>query len=255
MSFKAQLGRPGARPVLGAFLGLPVPALVEVMGRVGFDFVVLDGEHGVFSPEQREECLRAAGAVNLPAIVRLPDSNPCNVQFALDAGAQGVQVPSVETPDQARMIVDASRFPPRGRRGFGSTTRAAGYGFVPRSDVVRKAYEEVIVVIQIETRKGIDNLGDILAVDGVDVVFLGTSDLSLDYGHESPSDPALLPLLKDAMGTIRRSGKVCGLHVADWNQLPEMKGLGAGYFTVAGLTVMGRALRRVVEEFDEVVAR
>jgi 4-hydroxy-2-oxoheptanedioate aldolase len=250
MNLKTKLNS-AARPVLGAFLGLPMPALVEVVGRSGFDFVILDGEHGCFSAESLEECLRAAAAVNLPAIVRPPDTDPQHIQAALDAGAHGVQVPSVAEPAQGRLIVEASYFPPRGRRGFGSTTRAAGYGFTPRSQVVRAADDETLVIIQVETRKGIENLSDILAVDGVDMVFLGTSDMSLDYGYASPSDPAMVPLLKETIGTIRRSGKLCGIHLADLKLAPQMKELGVTYFTVASLALIGQFLQNKIKEFDK----
>ena len=253
MNLKAKLS-PATGPVLGAFLGLPVPALVEVVGRSGFDFIILDGEHGCFSAESQEACLGAAAAVGLPAIVRTPDGNPQHIQAALDAGAQGVQVPSVADPAQARLIVEASHFPPRGRRGFGSTTRAAGYGFTPRAQVVRAADDETLVIVQIETRKGVENLNDIMAVDGVDMVFLGTSDMSLDYGYASPSDPAMLPLLKKTIGTIRRSGKLCGIHLADVKFAPQMRDLGVTYFTVASLALIGQFLQNTIKEFDKLFA-
>ena len=240
-----------ARPVLGAFLGVPTPALVEVVGRSGFDFIILDGKHGCFSAESLEECLRAAAAVNLPAIVRPPNSDPQHIQTALDAGAQGVQVPAVVEPAQARLIVEASHFPPKGRRGFGAITSAAGYGFTPRSQVVRAAGDETLVIVQVETRKGVENLSDILAVNGVDMVFLGTSDMSLDYGYASPSDPVMLPLLKETIGTIRRSGKQCGIHLADLKHAPQMKELGETYFTIASLAVIGQFLQNKFKEFEE----
>jgi 4-hydroxy-2-oxoheptanedioate aldolase len=252
MSLKSKLNA-AARPVLGAFLGLPVPALVEVIGRAGFDFLILDGEHGCFSVESQEECLRAAGAVGLPAIVRPPDGNPQHIQAALDVGAQGVQVPGAAEAEQVRLIVDASHYPPKGRRGFGSTTRAAGYGYTPRPQVVRTAAEATLVIVQIETRKGVENLNDILAVDGVDLVFLGTSDMSLDYGYASPSDPAMLPLLKQTIGTIRRAGKQCDIHLADVKHAPQFMELGVTYFTIASLAMIGQFLESKSKEFRELV--
>jgi len=234
----------------GRFLGLPVPALAEVIGRTGFDFLILDGEHGYFSPERIEECLRASDSVNLPTIVRIPEINSCHIQAALDAGARGVQVPAVETAKQARTIVEASHFPPHGKRGFGSTTRAAGYGFIPRSDVTQRA-EDSTVVIQIETRCGVENLTEILAVDGIDMVFIGTSDLSLDYGYSSPADPAMLPLLHQTIRNIRGAGKACGLHIADLKSIPQMKELGVRCFTVSALAIIGQSLRKLVHDFGE----
>lgn len=253
MMSKTKLNLVGDRPLLGAFLGLPVPALVEVVGRVGFDFIILDGEHGGFTSESLEECMRAADTVKLPTVVRIPEINPWHIQMALDAGAQAVQVPAVETPEQARLIVSASHFPPKGRRGFGSTTRAAGYGFIPRSQVIRTATAATTVIIQVETRKGVERLSDILAVDGVDMVFLGTNDLSLDYGYESPADPDMLPLVQEMIRTIRESGKMCGVHATGWEFLPMMKELGVHYFTISALAVMGLSLQGLVTDFEKKV--
>ncbi len=252
-NLKAKLGAEG-RPLLGAFLGLPVPAFIEVIGRSGFDFIIFDGEHGTFSAESLEACLRTAGAVDLPAIVRIPDGNPPHIQAALDAGAQGVQVPSVADGAQARLIVDASHFPPKGVRGFGSTTRAAAYGFTPRAQVVRAAAEEILVAVQVETQKGVEHLNEILAVDGVDLVFLGTSDLSLDYGYASPSDPAMLALLRQIIATIRRAGKYCGVHLADLKLARPVQELGATYLTVAPLAMIGPFLQGKVAEFEAMFA-
>lgn len=240
---------------IGAFIGLAAPPLVQVIGQVGFDFVLLDAEHGVFTPESLEACLGAAAAIDLPAIVRTADDNPCQIQAALDGGAQGIQVPSVESAGQARRIVAASRFPPHGRRGFGSTTRAAGYGFIPRPQVVETADRQTLVIVQIESRRGIDNLAEIAAVDGVDLVFLGTNDLSLDYGFASPADPAMLPLLGEAIGRIREAGKVSGVHLADPGALPQMRDLGVAYFTVVSLALMRRGLQDAVTAFRQGVGR
>jgi len=252
-NLKAKLGR-AARPLLGAFLGLPVPALVEVIGRSGFDFVILDGEHGTFSVESLQGCLSGACAIKLPAIVRTPDGNPVYIQAALDAGAQGVQVPSVAEEAQAQLIVEASHFPPKGIRGFGSTTRAAGYGFTPRAQVVRAAAEETLVIVQVETRKGVEHLDEILAVEGVDLVFLGTSDLSLDFGYASPSDPAMMPLLRQVIATIRNAGKHCGVHLADLKLARPMQELGVSYLTAAPLAMIGPFLQGKVAEFEAMFA-
>ncbi len=249
MSLKKRLQEKDEPPLLGAFVGLAEPAMVEMVGRAGFDFVILDGEHGCFTPIRMEECLRAADMARVPSVVRLPRMDPVAIQAALDLGAHGIQVPSVDTPEQAETAVASSRFPPRGRRGYGSTTRATGYGFRGRAEVMATAEERDCVTIQIETKRGVDNLADILAVDGIDSVFIGTSDLSLEFGYASPAAPEMEPLLRRITGRVAEAGKVCGVHIVDWQAIESHVRLGVRYFTVSALTVMGSALRDMAEGF------
>lgn len=255
MNLRARLQVSREKPLLGAFLGLAVPALVETIGRAGCDYVILDGEHGTFAPDRLEDCLRAATAVNLPALVRVPEASPSLIQAALDAGACGVQVPSVESADQARRIVGATRFAPGGQRGFGSSTRASGYGFTPRPHVLRIAANDTTVVLQIESRKGLENLDDIATVEGVDLLFFGTSDLSLDLGLDSPTHPGMLPVLRDAVAVARRHGRNCAVHAADPMIVGPMRALGVGCFTTAYLSIVAHALQAAVGEFGREMSR
>lgn len=252
-SLKQRLREVGAPPLLGAFVGLAEPALVEMAGRAGFDFIILDGEHGCFHPVQLEGCLRAADLIDLPAMVRLPRMDPVAIQAALDSGAEGIQIPSVETPQQTQRAVAASRFPPLGNRGYGSTTRAAGYGFRSRKQVMENAKNHNVVTVQVETKAGVENLDAILQVDGVDSIFIGTSDLSLEFGHESPSTPAMDPLLADITSRVARAGKVCGVHIVDWRSIEKHMRLGVRYFTVSALAVMGASLKELTGEFKRQV--
>jgi len=252
-SLKQRLHEKGAPPLLGAFVGLAEPALVEMAGRAGFDFIILDGEHGCFHPIQLEECLRAADLIDLPALVRLARMDPVAIQAALDSGAEGIQIPSVETPEHTRRAVAASRFPPLGSRGYGSTTRAAAYGFRIRKQVMDKAKSRDVVTIQIETKAGVENLDDILQVEGVDSIFIGTSDLSLELGYETPGTPEMDPILAGITSRVAKAGKVCGVHLVDWHTIEKHMRLGVRYFTVSALAVMGASLRELTGEFKRQV--
>lgn len=251
MSLKKMLSESGSPPLLGAFLNLPVPALVELIGRAGYDFIILDSEHGNFSGLELEECLRAADLVSLPTVVRLPEMDAGRIQNVMDSNAHGIQIPSVDTAELAALTMAATRFPPRGNRGFGSTTRAAGYGFVPRSQVLSQAEARTTVTLQVETRRGVENLLQILAVDGIDSIFIGTSDLSLEYGYQSTTSPEMMSLLKKIIGQIDEAGKVCGVHIVDWKDITPMMQLGVRYFTVSALAVMGNFLGELRESFRE----
>jgi 4-hydroxy-2-oxoheptanedioate aldolase len=240
----------GKSPVLGSFLGLPSPPLVEMLGHAGYDFVVLDAEHGTFSPERMEECVRAADAVGIPCVIRVADVEAKLILSALDLGADGVQVPQVETAEQARAVVRFSHFPSVGDRGYGSTTRAAGYGFRPRPEVRETALRRRVISIQIESKGGVDHLPAILGTEGIDVVFIGTSDLSMAYGYDSPNDPAMTPLLEKLISAIHSAGKIPGVHLSDWSKIEYLKRIGVRYFTVSAPAVMKEAFASQVEDFS-----
>jgi 4-hydroxy-2-oxoheptanedioate aldolase len=236
-------------PVLGSFLGLPSPPLVEMLGYAGYDFVVLDAEHGTFSPERMEECIRAADAVGIPCVVRVAEVEAKLILTALDLGADGIQVPQVETAEQAHAVVRFSHFPPVGERGYGSTTRAAGYGFRPRPEVRETALRRRVVSIQIESKQAVDHLPAILGTEGMDVIFIGSSDLSMAYGYDSPNDPAMMPLLEKLISSIHSAGKIPGLHLSDWSKIETLQRLGVRYFTVSALSVIKDAFADQVNDF------
>ncbi len=237
------------RPLLGSFIGIPSPPLIEMLGYAGYDFVILDAEHGTFSPESIEECLRAATAVNVPCMVRVAELEAKLMQSALDMGADGIQVPAIETSSQAQMVVQYSHFPPVGKRGYGSTTRAAALGFRARPLVKEAAQRELLVSIQIESRAGVEAASSILPTKGVDVVFIGTSDLSMDYGYASPDDPALTPILEKTISAIIASGKIAGIHISAWAKVDYLRQLGIKYFTVSAPLVIRDAFVNQVKDF------
>jgi 4-hydroxy-2-oxoheptanedioate aldolase len=245
----------GNQPLLGSFLSIPSSALMEMLGRSGYDFAILDGEHGVFSPESTENCLRAAAAVNLPCIVRVAHLDAKLIGAALDLGADGVQVPQVETSAQANMVVHCSQFPPIGGRGLSSSTRAAAYGFRSRSVMKDIARQQLLISIQIESRAGVDNLPDILKTNGIDVVFIGTTDLSSDYGFDSANEPGMVTLVDKLISAIVSAGKVPGVHVSDWSQIGRLQQLGVRYFTGSAPLVIREAFVNQVKDFAAKVKR
>ncbi len=254
MDFKDKVLK-NAYILLGSFLGIPSPPLVEMLGHAGYDFVILDIEHGTFGIERMEDCVRAAAAVNVPCVARIAELNARLIQQALDIGAVGVQIPQVETGSQAYAVVQSCRFAPAGTRGYGSTTRAAGYGFRSRPLVRDLAHRQLVIGIQIESQKGVENLADILETKGLDVIFIGTSDLSMAYGYNSPNDPAMLPLLEKLVSAISSSGKVPGLHITDWSLLARMGQLGVRYFTVSATSLIWDAFTRQVKDFASMKKR
>ncbi len=234
---------------------MPSPPLVEMLGLGGFDFAIIDAEHGVFDLERTQECLRAAASVGMPCMVRPPELNAHFIQAALDMGASGIQVPQVDTAADASKAVECSHFPPRGTRGFSSTTRAAGYGYRPRAQFVEQAGQNTVVCVQIESRAGVESLAEILNVPGVNIVFIGTSDLSLSYGLDAPDHPEIISLIEDMVPRIVKSGKTAGVFLTDWTKLGYFQSLGIRYFALSAGIFIREAIRGQVQNFASAKAK
>ncbi|MBJ7603257.1 MAG: alpha/beta fold hydrolase [Candidatus Dormibacteraeota bacterium] len=211
MKDRSLASRLGAlEPVSGLFVKMPAPAQVEMAGRAGFDFVLLDTEHGPGGGLELEHHLRAADAVGMPALVRVPSFDPGPILAALDGGARGVAVPHVIDGTTARAAVAAAHYPPLGRRGLALSTRAGGYGHVPLARHLEQAAAETLVFVQIEDAEAIDAAPGILTTTGVSGVLVGLNDLSISLGH--PGDPEH-PSVAAAVETIRATASAARVPV------------------------------------------
>lgn len=166
---------------IGILNSLPAPMLCEMIGRAGYDFVVLDLEHLLVSPDQLQHAIRACEVVGCEPWVRVPEVDPKLIGRVLDAGARAIVVPRLETADQARAAVAAARFPPMGRRGI-TGGRVTGFGNVPLDVYIERANREIRIVPMIESVAGLQAIDEILAVPGVSLVMEGALDLALDMG-------------------------------------------------------------------------
>lgn len=167
------------------FVKLPAPAEVELAGLTGFDAVILDTEHG--TEEGLDHHLRAADAVGLPALVRVPTADPAPILRALDAGATGVVVAHVRDAIEAEAAVAAAHYPPRGGRGLALTTRAGRHGTAGLAEHLQRAARETLVLAQIEDAEAVAHSDAICAVDGIDAILIGSADLSISLGHPGAS--------------------------------------------------------------------
>jgi 4-hydroxy-2-oxoheptanedioate aldolase len=166
---------------LGPFVGFPSPAITETMGWLGFDFVIIDCEHGPIDYETAENMIRAAELSNTTPLVRIGLNEQQHIQRYLEAGAQGVLIPLVNNAADAMKVVNSVKYPPLGKRGSFSG-RSAHFGVGAGPEYFTTANEEIFVAIQIETPEAIENADEIIATSGVDAVFLGPGDLSLNFG-------------------------------------------------------------------------
>ncbi len=202
--------------VKGVFCNLPSEAFVEILGHLGFDFVIIDAEHGPQGEETTERMVRAADTVGLTAVARVAVNLPQNLLRYLDTGVLGVQAPMVNTAAEAQAVVSATKYPPLGRRGLASV-RASGYGVgMPATEYIKMANEETLVVVQVETLQAMEHLAEISRVDQVDVVFLGPTDLSASMGFGGqPTHPQVMAAIERMGAEIRRAGKAAGTIARD----------------------------------------
>lgn len=208
--FKAAL-RDGAMPRIGLFLGLCDPYSAELLAGTGFDWLLIDAEHGPNDTRTVLAQLQALQGRGPDTIVRVVDHDPARIKQLLDIGVQTLLVPMVDSADQARALVRATRYPPEGIRGVGTAlARAARWNGVP--DYLQRANDEICLIVQAESREGLAALDDILAVDGIDAVFIGPSDLAASMGHLGrPNHPDVQAAVLDAIQRIARSGKAAGI--------------------------------------------
>ncbi|MFA3919487.1 HpcH/HpaI aldolase family protein [Ruegeria hyattellae] len=195
---------------IGCWLSFAEEVTAEVMGTAGFDWLVIDGEHAANDIRSIRAQLMALEASSSHPVVRVPIGETWIIKQVLDAGAQTVLVPMVDSAEQARELVRAVTYPPSGTRGVGAAAaRATRYGEI--TDYVKTAGDEICLLVQVESRAGIDALDDILAVEGIDGVFIGPADLSTDMGlHGNSAAPEVRAVVADAIARIKASGKAPG---------------------------------------------
>jgi len=203
-------------PAFGLSVMIPSPQIVESAAGMGFDWVLIDCEHGTVGLESMELMVMAAEASGVTPIVRPRTNAAEDILQAMDRGAQGVQVPHVNTAAQARAAVEAVKFHPQGRRSLAAGTRASGYGFRGAvGDFIAEANRQTLVCVQIEDQEALPNLDEILRVEGVDVFFIGPSDLSQSMGYPgNPKAPAVAQAIDAALAQIVAAGKTPGMPAA-----------------------------------------
>lgn len=213
-------------PAVGTFLQTADPVIVEALADVGFDLLCVDAEHGHVSLEALQSVVRAADLHGLDVIVRVRECSAADIASSLDAGAAGVLVPRVSGAAEAELGVRSARFPPEGARGFGPG-RAARYGMEMES-YLERAREATLVAVQIETEPGLAALDEILAVEGIDVVFVGPNDLALSLGLRDPANASVLDAtIASILSRTRAGRRVPGIFAASVDAAARSLAVGA----------------------------
>jgi len=222
--------------------------IVELIGHIGFDFVLIDAEHGPAGVESCENMVRAADSVETPVFIRIAENARQNILRYLDTGTQGVQLPMINTREEAEAVVQSVKYPPQGKRGLAGI-RAADYGLkMSLKDYTIMANKETLTVVQIETVEAMDNLEELLTVDGVDVFFIGPTDLSTSMGYTGQTThPEVLAAIDKLVDRILAAGKVAGTIAYTDEALNRAKEIGFRYIVYGVIPMMVKSGREYLE--------
>jgi 4-hydroxy-2-oxoheptanedioate aldolase len=238
--------------VLGTFLNIPSPQVVEVLGLAGFDFVIIDREHGTIDLARTEELIRATASTDISPLVRVPACDPISIRQPLDMGAAGVHVPQVASFAAAECAIRSATFGPIGERGLQPFVRAASYRACGTSDYLRTTNRDTLIVIAIEGSAGISELDRILTLDRVDVIFIGPYDLSQSLGVPGEvGHPKVREKILEIVEKARNAGKKTGIYADTVQAAHEWKQLGVWYLAVSlDAHIFLNACTRLVAEFQ-----
>ncbi|MBN2742045.1 MAG: HpcH/HpaI aldolase/citrate lyase family protein [Rhodobacteraceae bacterium] len=239
--FKARLKT--GETQIGLWLSLGDPSAAELAAHCGFDWLVVDGEHGPNGLRDVLAQLRAIGTASHP-VVRVRDDSRAGIKQMLDIGAQTILVPMVETAQQAREAVRSMKYPPQGVRGVGAgLARASAYNAIP--DYLARANDETCLLLQLESRAGLGALDEIASLEGVDGVFIGPADLAADMGFlGNPGAPEVQAAVRDALGRIRAGGKAAGILTSDHALAQSYRDMGVAFLAVGSdVGTLGAGLR------------
>ncbi|HEX7948735.1 MAG TPA: aldolase/citrate lyase family protein [Candidatus Limnocylindrales bacterium] len=212
--------------LFGTFLALGSPTAAEICGRAGFDWVIIDLEHGAAHESDLLANLHAVGSTPATALVRPRSGDRLRVGRVLDLGAHGVMIPRIDLPAQAAEAVSFMRYPPDGTRGLALSTRGAGLGELGHGDV-RAVNQRIVGIIQIESPSAVEHAPEIAAIDGVDVLFVGPADLSHSMGIPGQFDDArFVSALEQVVAAADGAGKAAGILLFNLATLPRHLELG-----------------------------
>jgi len=224
------------RPTAGAWVSLCSAISAEIMSRAGFDWLLIDMEHGHGDYQTLLAQLQAIEGSGVIPIVRVQWNDPAVMKRVLDLGAYGVMIPWVANRAEAEAAVRAAKYPPAGIRGIAGSHRAGGYGR-HAGDYWKRANDEILVVIQIETATAVADIEAITRVPGVDVVFVGPADLSTSLGHMGdPGHPAVVAAIETVETAAKAQGVALGNITRNWEQARELYKRGYQFLTLTSET-------------------
>jgi 2-keto-3-deoxy-L-rhamnonate aldolase RhmA len=238
--------------LIGTFVKTPTIHTTEILGQLGFDFVVIDAEHAPFDRVSIDQALLASKAWDIPALVRVERGDDASILAALDDGAAGVLVPHVIDAAKAASVARAVRYS-GGRRGFSNSPRAGNYGAAGIWDHVRAQDGSVVAMAMIEDPEALDCLADILATPGLDAVFIGRGDLTVALNAASPNAPEIRAIVETITAACAKTGTPVCAHVGSVSpdEIGWLSGLGVSAFIVSSdQGLMRQAGAQILDQFE-----
>lgn len=237
-------------PQIGLWLGLCSPYSAEILGGAGFDWLLIDGEHAPNDVRSILLQLQALAPYPVSPVVRAPFNDPVIIKQLLDIGAMNLLIPMVEDAKQASEALKATWYPPRGIRGVGSAlARSSRWNKIP--NYLKRADDEILVIVQIETRRALGNLPSILELDSIDAIFIGPADLSADMGHiGEPNHEEVRAAIELAIRQIKEADKAPGILMADRALAQHYLDLGALFVAVGvDTTLLSKTAEALAKNF------
>ena len=234
---------------VGFWCSTASPVAAEILAGAGFGWIVIDGEHAPNDITTLLPQLQAMRGGTAEPVFRVPWNEPVIIKRALDVGARSLLIPFVQNADEARKAVAATRYPPLGIRGVAVAPRANDYGRI--QDYHRNAHLDTCVIVQLETGAALNEIEAVAAVEGVDGIFIGPSDVAASLGHlGDPKDPAVQAAIKDAATRIRAAGKAAGFLTGNADEAEAMFELGFNFTAVGNdVSILAGNLQNLAARF------
>ncbi|MHB1651596.1 MAG: HpcH/HpaI aldolase family protein [Desulfitobacteriaceae bacterium] len=235
---------------IGTFVSINSPDLVEIIGMSGFDFVVIDTEHGPLSIESTVGLIRAAELRGITPLTRITEGSEATILRSLDVGAYGIHVPQVNEAKLAKRIVQAAKYFPSGNRGV-AMPRAADYGTLNPLEYFQEANEETMIVVHCENKQALDNLEEIAQVPEIDVIFLGPFDMSQSFGITGQiNHPLIQEAAKQVLRAAQKNGKAAGIFALDGEQARLRAEEGFRYITLGmDVTLFAKVCKNEISDW------
>jgi len=237
--------------VFGPFMKFTDPAVVEIMGFAGFDFVIIDAEHGPISMQNAQNMIRAAEIANITPVIRVANNDEALILRALDIGAQGIEIPQINSKLQAIKAVRSVKYAPQGERGVCRYVRAANYSSINKFKYFKSANKETMIIVHIEGVEGINNLDGILSVPDIDVIFVGPYDLSQSLGIPGEvNNPLVTEKMKEVVLKCRENKVAVGTFADDVETAKSWVSLGVQYMAFSvDVGILYEASKQIVKKF------
>lgn len=247
---KAKLS--SGQAVLGVWSIIPSPVVVEIFALGGFDFAILDMEHGIFDVGALDSCVRACEAAGSVPLVRIPGLNASAAQWALDLGAHGIIAPQIGSAEDAEAVVKMAKYAPLGNRGYNPFTRAALYANPPDNRSGKLSNDFSLTCVIIENESALSDLEKICATPGLDVVYMGIYDLAVALGCDGDTKHRRVTrVVEEAIAKVRAAGKAAGMMVRNQLDITRALALGANFLVYAvDTSLIHDAVKSAVASFE-----